>query len=110
MPRSGRLTPRPPIPMPCEPDERGPDRDADHGRIQEYGDAQREAQNLDEHKVAEDEGAEDHDHDGGGESDDPARTGESLYQRGAIVEPGSATVGDARDDEHLVIHAQPEDD
>src|SRR5271168_2886823 len=102
-------TARPPVPTPSEPDERWPNRHADHGRIHEYGYAQCEAQNLDEYEVAENERAEDHDHDGRGEGDDTARAGESLDQRGAIGEPGSAAVGDSGDDEHLVVHAQAED-
>src|ERR1700692_383362 len=77
-----------------------------HGRIQEYGHSQRESQNLDEHEVTEDERPEDHHHNGGGKRDDTAGAGKSLHQCCSVGEPGSPTVGNSSDDEHLVVHAQ----
>src|SRR5579863_9713881 len=105
-----KLSTRPPIPASRQPDECRPHRQADHGRIQKDGDTQRESQNFNQHKVAKNKSTENHNHDGGGKTDDAARTGEALHQRLAVGKSRSPALRNPSHDEHLIVHAQAEYD
>src|SRR3954447_427048 len=84
-----------------EPDERGVERDRDR---------QPDADLLDLRHAGGGEDREDDDHDQGGAGDHLGAALQALGDGAAVVPGGRVALLDATEQEHLVVHAQPEDD
>jgi hypothetical protein len=81
---------------------------ADHGRVQQQRHGHAHAHLLEHHQVPGGEAAE-HDHDDqGGAGDDPGGGADPDHHRASGVAGLGVALVDAAEQEHLVVHGQPE--
>src|SRR5205823_6928049 len=101
---------RPPVGPPQQPHHGGHDQGSDQGGVDGDGQGQPKTDRLDQHYVGEAEGEEDRHHDGGGARDQTAALLQSIGDGLAGVTAAPVLLLDPADQEHLVIHGEPEDE
>ena len=82
----------------------------DDGGVDEDGGCQSDAEHLAEDVLAEHEGEEHGDHHGGAGGDDPGGLGEPVGDGERVVAGLVVLLLDPRQQEHLVVHREPEQD
>ncbi|MEH3054619.1 MAG: hypothetical protein PGN13_11545 [Patulibacter minatonensis] len=90
--------------------ERRHEEEPDHRRVDEDRAREADADQLQEHLVVEREGPEHGDHDRGGGRDHAGGGGEALRHRARRIAMRGVELADAADEEHLVVHREPEQD
>ena len=109
--RSHRPQPRrrPPVPVAEQPHRRRHQQRAHQRRVQQHRDRRAQAERFDQHDVGRDERQADQHHDRRRAGDDPARSAPARARRwSALSAPSQVRLLDAREQEDLVVHRQPE--
>ena len=101
---------QPPV-GPAEEAHRRRHEDHAHERgVEEHGDGEADAEQLAVRVVAEDEGAEHADHDQRGRGDHPCGARQAAHHGFVVVAGGDVLLADPGQEEHLVVHREPEED
>src|ERR1700749_1890204 len=101
---------RPPVELAGQAHERGDEQAADYGGVQDDRDAGADAEQLDEADLRGAEGEEGDGQQDGGGGDDAAGAGQAGGHGLDGVRAGVVRLLDAGQQEHLVVHGQPEGD
>src|SRR5918997_3987119 len=99
----------PPVPVAENAHGGWDEEDADDGGVHEDGDGQAEADGLGEYDAGKREGAGDDDDDRGGRGDDAGGRDEALGDARRVRVAVLVGLADAREQEDLVVHRDPED-
>src|SRR6516225_1700951 len=105
---SGSAPPRIPVPAPGERHHRGHDQCPDQGRIDQYRDAQPEPDHFQHRQCSTHERSEHHHHDQAGSRDHRSHRGETLDRSAVTVRVAVILLLDAKQQEQLVVHREPE--
>src|SRR6516225_4020127 len=97
-----------PVPASGERHHRGHDHCPDQRGIGQYGDAQPKSDHLEHRQLGTHEGAEDHHHDEAGSRDHRSHRGETLDGGAVVVAVAQVLLLDAKQQEQLIVHRQPE--
>jgi len=98
----------PPVPSAGQREQRRTNRQAHEGRVQYDRSGERDAEDLHEDEVPEREGAEDDDHDRRRAGDDTTGAPDAGHERFFLGRTIVSRLGDAREEEHFVVHAEAE--